>query len=361
MAAYNQQSGRSAPSRRELIVAAAAACCTGAAFADSPPGERVVIERVDRFRVREPNYEGVRIVLSFLGEKYSPAYVQGISGAAFRIAGICPCAPNRSTQMGTTDLLKILGYEYTESILGWTGDVDDANKNIVTLVPKIKDSVRAGRPVLLWYGFSDSAYEVVVGFDDAKGVFLGRHLHQGPREGLAVAKQARAAEAAKSFPALGGIFIGTKVGALDARAAEIAALKEAVRHAHDTKVSAQGPPRQGLACYDWWVERFKMADTKREPGDSHCHQVYRTTHRAASGFLREIAGKYPRAGGGLRAAAREFALEADALDRAAPLIGWQSPELDAGRNANLWPILAEARDHYAAAIVHVEKALPLLT
>lgn len=275
--------------------------------------------------------------------------------------------------MSTTDLLKLLGYTYTESILGWTGDVEDAKQNMVALIPKIKDSIRACRPVLLWYAFVDTAYEVVVGYDDAEGVFLGRHayLHsrnaaadgpayQSPGEGLAKAKQTRAQETAAHCPALGAIFVGEKVGAFDARAAEIAALNEAVRHARNTKVRPDMFRREGLLAYDGWVEKFKQAEAKREAGDSHCHNIYSSTHRAAGGFLKEIAPRYPRAADNLAKAAPEFAAEADALDKADGLIGWQSPEQDPDRNAKLWPLLAEARDHYAAAMARIGEALPLL-
>ncbi len=320
----------------------------------------MVIDNVDRFRVREPLFEGPRVVLSFLGEKYTPAYIQGISGAAFRIAGPCLCAPAVSTQMFTTDLLKLLGYQYTESILGWTGDVEDAKRNMVALIPKIKDSIGAGRPVLLWYAFMDTAYEVVTGYDDAEGVFLGRHAYQGPEEGLARAKQTRAQECAVYCPALGAIFIGEKLGALDERTAEVAALKEAVRHARETKVRPDMFRREGLLAYDGWVEKFRQPGAKREAGDSHCHNIYRSTHRAAGEFLKEVAPRYPRATDNLAKAATEFAAEADALDKADSLIGWQSPEQDPDRDAKLWPLLAEARDHYAAAIAQVEAALPLL-
>ena len=40
------------------------------------------------------------------------------------------------------------------------------------------------------------------------------------------------------------------------------------------------------------------------------------------------------------------------------LLGWKSPELDAGRNAKVWPLLANARHHYAMGIGLIEKALP---
>jgi hypothetical protein len=320
----------------------------------------MVIGNVDRFHVSEPLFEGVRIVLNYMGETYSPAYIQGVSGAAFRIAGICPCAADCSTQMGTTDLIKLCGYEYTESILGWTGDVEDAKRNMVALIPKVKDSIRAGQPVLLWYAFVDTGYEVVTGFDDTEGVFLGRHMWQGPKDGPAKAKQTRAEEAARLCPAFGAIFIGRKVGALDMKAAEIAALKEAVRHARDSKVSEAGPARQGLACYDRWVETFKDPEGKRAAGDSYCSQVYHSTHRAAGRFLREIAPRYPRADSLLVKAAREFTAEANVLGQAMPLLGWESPELDPARNAQVWPLLAAARDHYATGIGLIEEALELL-
>ena len=50
----------------------------------------MILQCVDRYRVVEPLFEGIRVILSYRGENYSPAYVQGISGAAFRVAGICP-------------------------------------------------------------------------------------------------------------------------------------------------------------------------------------------------------------------------------------------------------------------------------
>ena len=39
------------------------------------------------------HYTALLLVLAQRGETYSPAYVQGIAGAAFRVAGPCPCAP----------------------------------------------------------------------------------------------------------------------------------------------------------------------------------------------------------------------------------------------------------------------------
>ena len=80
--------------------------------AETAMGSRVILENVDRYRVQEPLFEGVRAILSYRGEEHSPAYVQGISGAAFRIGGPCPCAPTCEWAMSTDALIHLLGYEY---------------------------------------------------------------------------------------------------------------------------------------------------------------------------------------------------------------------------------------------------------
>ena len=73
--------------------------------------EKVILEGVDCYQVMDAMFESARVVMSYLGEPYSPAYVQGISGSAFRIGGICPCAPTCACAMSTQDLLKLFGYE----------------------------------------------------------------------------------------------------------------------------------------------------------------------------------------------------------------------------------------------------------
>jgi hypothetical protein len=50
----------------------------------------VMLDGVDRYRVIDPVFESARVVLSYLGESYTPDYIQGIAGGAFRIAGFCP-------------------------------------------------------------------------------------------------------------------------------------------------------------------------------------------------------------------------------------------------------------------------------
>ena len=75
------------------------------------PVRSVTIEGLDRYRVVEPMFEGLRVILSYRGEPYSPAYIQGISGAAFRVSGICPCAPTCGIAMQPQDLALLLGYQ----------------------------------------------------------------------------------------------------------------------------------------------------------------------------------------------------------------------------------------------------------
>lgn len=93
-------------------------------------------------------------------------------------------------------------------------------------------------------------------------------------------------------------------------------------------------------------------------GDSYCGNVVRRTHRSAAILLREIAPRYPNAKRHLDAAAAEFEKEADILDTAENLLGWNVPEgPDAERNRKTAAILAEAAAHYAAGIAGIERAV----
>jgi len=138
-----------------------------------------------------------------------------------------------------------------------------------------------------------------------------------------------------------------------------------VRHARDKKnVDQVGGERwvqlEGLAAYGRWVDDFGKPTKNRDAGDSYCYNIYRATHRAGSEFLREIAPRHPRASKYLLAAAASLLAEADTLDTAGRLLNWDAPKSDAKRNEELVPILARARDHYAAAIDQVEKAVGAL-
>ncbi|MBM3240169.1 hypothetical protein FJZ31_28120 [Candidatus Poribacteria bacterium] len=323
--------------------------------ANTPKDKKMVLDGVDKYHVKEPLFEGVRVILTYLGEPYSPDYIQGISGAAFRVAGPCPCAPTCSSQMWTTDLIKLLGYEANESIIGWKDD--DVTKETQAVIPCIKNALRSGRPVLVWHAFTNAEWDVVTGFDDDKGIFSGRGSYTG-LDGYCDAKQTRPQEAAKICPAFGATFIGKKTGTLDARSAELKALREAVRHANDSAETHNGPGIYGLKAYDRWAGAFKNPEKKRETGDSYCYDIYKTTHRAASGFLNEIAPKYPEASEHLRKAAEYFKAEADTLDSGADLLGWKAPEdPDTEHRAKISDLLAKARDNYRAGIGEIEQAL----
>ena len=167
-------------------------------------------------------------------------------------------------------------------------------------------------------------------------------------------------------PALGAITVGDKVAEFDARAAEIVALQEAVRHARSTEGQDQlGGDKwvmlHGLPCYDRWIDDWRSPEQKRTSGDSYCLGVYRSTHRAAAGFMRELELKYPQVQAHFERAAAAFIAEADALDAAVPLLGWDAPDgPDPERNAQLVPLLRQARDGYARGIGEIEAALDMI-
>jgi len=356
-------------------------------------GERIVLDGVDRYRVCEPLFECVRVVLSYRGEQYSAEYIQGICGAAFRIAGICPCAPTSSSAMWTADLPSLLGYDVKHTTLKACGatwqqlgelakqakperlpDEDELSTpelrqlraHLVDMVSQVKAEVRNGRPAILWNAFTTAEFDVVTGFDESKGELIGRGSYAGTGEEYATAKQFRTLRAAfvGGWPA--AILIGEKTGTFDSRKAEAAALREAVRHAHSTRNHDKLAEKdwcllEGLSCYDRWVKDFGKPDKKRTSGDAYCYSVYRSTHRAAAGFLREIAPKYPAARAHLDRAAGHFQAEADALDQAETLLSRKSPKgPDPERNQKATAILARARDEYAAGIRDIEKALTVI-
>ena len=325
---------------------------------------RVVLEDVDVYRVTEPLFEGVRVILSYRGEAYSPAYIQGISGAAFRIGGICVCAPTSSYGMKPQDLVKLLGYHM--EYLPLDGEGMDPETRVHEVVVRVKDEIRAGRPVLVWHAFTNAEWDVVCGFDEENHQLLGRGSYKGLEE-YAAAEETRTIRCRHICPPLGAILIGERTGTFDAREAELAALREAVRHARSTKNQEQlGGDKwvflEGLLCYDRWVNDFRNDSEKtRGAGDAYCYGIYLSTHRAASDFLREIAPRYPEASEYLERAAEHFKAEADVLDEGAHLLWWKSPEgPDPERNAKAAELLSKAREHYARGIEEIEGALQVI-
>jgi hypothetical protein len=348
------------PNILALVVAATCAVHAG--------GETVVLEGVDHYRVCEPMFEGLRVVLAQRGETYSPAYIQGISGAAFRIAGICPCAPTCNGAMSPQDLLRLIGYEFEECTL--TGEGIDAQRDVPKVVERVKQEIRAGRAVLVWHAFTNAEWDVVSGFDDEKAEFLGFGSYTAGHPDVWRAAHTRMAKAVEICPAYGALLIGRKTGEFDARAAELSALEEAIRHCHsprDPELDNAGDKeapwkfRKGKACYDAWGHNYRANPGKvPEAGDRYCLGVYRSTHRMAAEFLREIAPKYPPAAEHFGKAAALFGEEADALDRCYERLcggweGWKEPNPE--KAENMAEALQIARKRYGAAVKEIERGL----
>ena len=366
--------------------------------AEQEPADReaqapcVVIEGINPYQVCEPLFEAVRIVLSHRGATYSPEYIQGVSGAAFRIAGICPCAPTCSYAMETQALPKLLGYDVKHITLessgaGWDAlgtfaekcasakgvpDEDsledpahkELRKAFLALLSHVKEEIRRGGPVLLWNAFTTAEFDVVTGYDDTTGELIGRGSYAGGPNEYAKASEINTLNAASVGGWPCAILVGDRTAEVDRHAIEIAALREAVKHAHSDKNVDKLEKKdewiflEGLRCYDRWIADWGDPGKKRNNGDAYCYGIYRDTHRAAAGFLREIAPRHPSASASLRQAADNFQAETDVLRGAEALLWWKSPEgPDAARNERVAAILQEARDHYASGIGHIEKAL----
>ena len=324
-------------------------------------GSRAWIDGVDRYRYFDPMFEGVRIILAHRGERYSPEYIQGLSGSAFRIGGICPCAPTCDVAMNAVQLIELLGHEH--EYLKLEGKGEQLRTQTQKAVARVKQEVDAGRPALVWHAFSNAEWDVVYGYDSKKRQFLGRGSWQGNDKPYAVADEGRTSTCGKICPPQGVILIGRKVRAFDARQAELAALKEAVRHGRSQRnVDQLGGEKwamlQGIACYDRWIRDFGDPKKKREMGDSYCYGVYHSVRAAAAPFLREIAPKYPKAAEHLGVAAKHFETEVESLKKGEKLLWWNAPAgPDPKRNKRAVAILQKARDAYAAGIAELGKAL----
>jgi hypothetical protein len=322
---------------------------------------RAVLVGVDRYQVIEAMNEAVRIVLSYRHEPYSPAYVHGVGGSAFRIGGICPCAPTCTSAMPNTDLAALFGYEVERVPLGPQAE------HLEESIHRVKESIRRGRPAIVWHAFTNAEYDVVAGFDEESHTFLGRGSYAGNcGEDYAEADWERVRASLGICPPLDTLLIGEKVGELDPAAAEREALHEAARHARselnlDRADGDEWVFLEGIACYERWVRDWSQCDHVTTLGDRYCLGVYRSTHRAAGGFLSEIAPRHGAAGEALLRAAACFAEEADRLDEVAPFVAWGTPDgPDAARSETVAGLLASACAAYTRAAEALEEALPSL-
>jgi hypothetical protein len=327
-----------------------------ASAATAEDARRVVLDKIDTYRVTDPMFEGVRIILSYRGEKYSPAYIQGISGSAFRIGGPCPCAPTCECATDPASLARLLGYQCDE--VKFPEGKDEARKRMDEIIARTKQELRANRPALLWHAFTYYEWDVVCGYDEDKKQFCGRGSYGGHQKALVWEPQDRQFG---NDIRLGAVFIGAKTGTFDAKSAELAALREAVLHAHGAAASSKMPA--GLACYDTWIGQYRDLAPGVKPsmfpgGSGYMLGILCTTRRAAAEFMRELAPKYPEAKAHFEMAAEAFAAESATLVRAAALPpdkDKDKPDPDTGRRAAAY--LSQARAMYALGVDEIARAL----
>lgn len=313
---------------------------------------------IDKFRYYEPLFEGVRIILNNLGESYTPEYIQGISGAAFKIAGWCPSRPTCVYDRWTPDFIRYLGYEVKEY------PCFDENGNDITdsMIEAVKKQIDSGKPALVWHAFTNAEYDVVCGYDEEARQFIGRGTYIGNGDDYARETWERA-KTCDICPAFGAIIIGNNILDCNSKEAEKNSLVNAVKHARKYE-DAEDPcvTDEGIRFYYRWAEEFTEEGRERGIADCYCYGVYSSVRKAAVTYLRELAKKYNgETSECLKNAAASFERETKELDKAWPYVSWESPEgIDEERSKHLAPILREAAIQYEKGIEHLESALQLL-
>jgi hypothetical protein len=320
-----------------------------AILAFAAKGEPVTLQNIGAFRYHDPLFESVRVALNAMGETYTPEYIQGISGAAFKIATGCPSRPTCVHDGWPAEFLKYLGYEIEEH------PCFDADKNDITdkMVEAVKRHIDAGKPALVWHAFTEYEWDVVAGYDNEARQFIGCGAYKGLDD------YARAPwDRAKNAFGFGAILIGKRIAGLDERAAELRSIENTIKHARHVRTEDQAAwDFVGVECYKKWAAKYAAEGAARDQADLYCHMVYSSVRKAGVGYLREIAPKYDdETAGHLRAAADCFEREAGFLEDARPFLGLNSLEgVDEERSKKLAPLLAQAADAYEKAIEHLEK------
>ena len=309
-----------------------------------------ILNGIADYEVTEANFESSRLALNFIGEYYPADYFHGIAGTAFRIGGICPCAPTCTTAMHLRDLLELFGYECEECAY----DDNDKDASLTKLTAAVRASIDAGIPAIVWNAFTACEFDIVTGYDENEQVFFGRGSHIGNTGDYAKMKWDYSLENA-GLVGLTALIIKRGSGFFDKKGAEISAVKEAIRHANDMENADKASGGewvflQGKAAYNRWADDFSKRDHKRGLGDAYCIGIYASCHALAGPFIRRIADGYPNVSGILAKAVAYFDKEAEALTQSAPLLGWNSPETSAERNAKAAVLLREAAKHYGTAI-----------
>jgi hypothetical protein len=316
-----------------------------------------IIGGLPQYEVREANFEALRLALNHLGENLSAGYFHGIAGTAFRIGGICPCAPTCTLAMQPQQLIGLFGYDYQECLY------DDANKDasLNRLTDAVRSSIDQGIPALVWNAFSLCEWDLVAGYDEKEGLFFGQGSYAGNSGDYAKSPWNRSLEQA-GLVGQTALIIRRGAGTFDKKSAEMAALKEAVRHANDPENTDRLGGQdwvflQGKAAYKRWADDFSTPGHARSLGDAYCIGIYSSCHALAGTFLRLIAPDFPDAAGMLSVAAPLFDQEAGCLKQLLPLLGWDSPEIDERRNEKAAALLKEAAGFYGTAIDVLSAAL----
>ena len=312
----------------------------------------MILVNVDYYRYYDPLFEGVRIILSNMGEKYSPEYILGISGSVFKIAGGCPSRPTCIYDRWTPDFLRYLGFDITELPC-----YDQESKDITeTMIAGVKRHIDEGKPALVWHAFTNAEWDVVCGYDEDTKQFIGRGTYLGfddyHREAW---NRAATCDVAPTF---GAILINSRKSPLNEREAEIASLEAAVKHAHHD-LNDGDVTGEGIKFYKHWADEYSHEGKERGVADAYCYDVYHSVRKAAVVYLREIGRKY---GGSilenLQYAAVHFEHEVELLAQARSYLSWESPwGVNEERSIKLAPILKEASENYERGIGYIEKTL----
>lgn len=317
-----------------------------------------ILKDVPAYKYKEPLFEGVRVIMNYFGETWSPEYIQGIAGAAFRVATGCPSRPTCCMRMWTPELVKLLGYECTEvPCFGPNGE-----KQTDQMIEAVKEQIDMGRPVPVWHAMTSAEWDMVCGYDEENKRFFGwgsywlgaTEYHAEPWD--------RAEKAVEICPAFGAVVIGEKTREFDAKTAELDALRDAVLHARTIKDKPEKGgwySYEGVQAFQKWAEAYGKPGKDRDLADAYCYDIYHSTHAAAPGFLREISGHFgAKTGEQLQKAAGYMEQEAKAFAACEPYLGWKSPwGVDEERSKAVAPILAKTADLYEKAIDCIEKGL----
>ena len=310
----------------------------------------MVLLNIDKYRYYDPMFEGARIILNNRGEKFTPEYIQGISGSAFKIAGGCPSCPTSIYDKWTHKFIRYLGYE-TKHYPCFDKDGKDITDKMIEAVKK---SIDNGKPAIVWNAFSVAEYDVVCGYDNEAKQFIGRCALKGNDDYVREAwYRAKTCDCA---PVLGAIIIGEKISDFDSKEAEIQSVTNAVKHARKES------DNEGIKFYRKWADEYSREGKERGVADAYCYDVYSSVRKAAVVYLHNLGYSYDGAiADCFHYAAASFEREANELEKARPYLSWESPwGIDEERSKNLAPILKAAAEQYEKGIEYLEKILKLL-